>query len=249
MDFHYYSQTFLHFYTMELPRLVEKSIPTDNFWLADLGVGDGSLLVSLKLNGYLLNSNQVFAVDISQDRCNRLKDNTDFNILCSDVTDIPQLESQKYDYVICTQVIEHVDQNKLLCEINRILNSNGVLYIASVIKKKYGWWYYKNDKGDWVLDPTHLREYRSKQEFENVIKSQGFDILETDVTRLKLSIIEFLIRRVFVNLFSVKKVNSLFLKYKFLDYLRKKLYINPPGYYIIETIAKKSNIVLNENIV
>lgn len=238
MDFEQYSRTFLHFHTEEIPELVTENLKGKEVDLADLGAGDGALLVALKMGGYLKKARKVVAVDLSTERCERLRKYTDFQVVCSDVTCIPELANDSFDFVICTQVIEHVDQGKLLGEITRILRPGGTLYIASLVRKSFGWWYYKTADGKWAMDPTHLREYSSKEEFENVVKAAGFTIEETVLSPLKLSVLEFIARRVIVPLFNPKNINAFFVKHPFVDYLRRKINIHPPRYFIVETIAK-----------
>lgn len=237
MNFDAYSKSFLHFHTTELPELVVNALANEQLSLIDLGAGDGVLLVSLKLNGYLKNATNVVAVDLSEDRCTRLRQYTDFDVICSDVTHLPTVTNHSFNTVICTQVIEHVDQDKLLAEIKRIMHVDGKLYIASVVKKWYGWWYYRTAAGKWALDPTHLREYSSKEEYENVIKKAGFQVITTKLSPLKLSIIEFIIRRFISHLYKIESINAFFIRNKWADFLRRYLYIRVPGYYIIETIA------------
>ena len=239
MDFNQYSRTFLHFHTEEIPDLVSEHLRGKEVDLADLGAGDGALLVALKMGGYLEKAKNVVAVDLSPDRCNRLKQYTDFQVVCSDVTSIPEIKNNSFDFIVCTQVIEHVDQDKLLQEIKRILRPGGTLYIASLVKKSYGWWYYKTADGKWAMDPTHLREYASKEEFESVIKAAGFAIEKTVLSPLKLSVLEFITRRIVVPLFKPKDVNSIFVKHPVIDYLRRKINVHPPRYFIVETIGKK----------
>jgi len=240
MDFKTYSRTFLHFYSVEIPKLLADILQKkSNITIADLGAGDGSLLLGLKVEGYLKNSKKVIAVDLSEERCSRLKQIKGLSVVCSDVTNIPKIKNSTVDLIICTQVIEHVDQYKLLEEIKRLLKPNGTLYIASIVKKSYGWWYYKTAKGDWALDPTHLREYKSKEDFESVLKRSGFKIQKTELTQLKLSIIEFIFRRIVVPIFKPKNINEIFIKYQLLNLLRKHLNVYPPGYFIVETIARK----------
>ncbi len=241
MDFNEYSRTFLHFHTEEIPQLVSEHLREKFVDIADLGAGDGALLVALKLGGYLESNKKVVAVDLSPDRCERLKQYTDFEVYCSDVTSIPEIENNSFDFILCTQVIEHVDQDKLLKEIKRILRPGGTLYIASLVRKSYGWWYYKTADGKWAMDPTHLREYASKEEFEGVIKNSGFIIEKTVLSPLKLSVLEFVTRRIIVPLFNPKNINSFFVKHPFIDYLRRKINIHPPRYFIVETIAKKDS--------
>lgn len=239
MDFEQYSRTFLHFHTEEIPELVTENLQGKEVDLADLGAGDGALLVALKMGGYLEKAKKVVAVDLSPERCERLKNYTDFQVVCSDVTSIPELGDNSFDFIVCTQVIEHVDQDKLLQEIKRILRPGGTLYIASLVRKSFGWWYYKTADGKWAMDPTHLREYASKEEFENVIKSAGFAVEKTVLSPLKLSVLEFIARRVIVPIFKPKNINSFFVKHPAMDILRRKINIHPPRYFIIESIAKK----------
>lgn len=240
VDFKNYSKTFLHFHTDEIPSLLLKYIQKKDMNLIDLGAGDGALLVGLRLGNFLTNSSKITAVDISEDRCNRLKD-LNFDTICSDVTSLPMIKDNSYDFIICTQVIEHVDEKKLLDEIKRILNKDGSMYIASIVKKSYGWWYYKDKKGNWAMDPTHLREYASKEHFESILKSHGFNVKESKLSHLKLSILEFIMRRIIAPIFKNKNLNSIFMKSKILNMLRKKINVYPPGYYIIESIVDLKN--------
>ena len=239
MDFNEYSRTFLHFHTEEIPELVSDYLKDSVADLADLGAGDGALLVALKLGGYLEKVQQVVAVDLSPERCERLKQYTDFQVVCSDVTSIPEVKNNSFDFIVCTQVIEHVDQYKLLQEIKRILRPGGTLYIASIVRKSYGWWYYKTVDGKWAMDPTHLREYESQEEFESVIRNAGFVIEKTTLSPLKLSVLEFITRRLIVPIFKPQEINSFFVKHPLINYLRRKINVHPPRYFIVETIAKK----------
>ena len=143
MDFNTYSKTFLHFHSEEIPEFLASALKKkSNITIADLGAGDGSLLVGLKIQGHLKNAKKVIAVDLSEERCLRLKKIEGLSVVCADVTKVNKLRSNTIDLIICTQVIEHVDQYKLLREIKRLLTPEGILYIASIVKKPYGWWYY-----------------------------------------------------------------------------------------------------------
>lgn len=242
MDFNEYSRTFLHFHTDEIPQLLVEAIQGKELDLVDLGAGDGALLFALKMGGYLGNSKKIVAVDLSEERCARLAKYTDISVICSDVTDIPAIEDSSFDCVICTQVIEHVDQEKLLSEIQRILRPSGKLYIASIVRKSFGWWYYRTANGKWAMDPTHLREYSSTEEFEEALIRSGFVIQKTVLSPLKLSLLEFIVRRLIVPVFNPRNVNSIFIKHRFLDFLRRRVNIHPPRYFIVETMATNIKI-------
>jgi hypothetical protein len=104
---------------------------------------------------------------------------------------------------------------------------------------RYGWRFYKKNHGKWFIDPTHLREYESKDKFVEVITKAGFDVLEARLTPLRLSFFEFLMRRIIVPLFKPKSINSFFMRHRFLDFLRRNIKIQPPGYYLVEAVATK----------
>jgi 2-polyprenyl-3-methyl-5-hydroxy-6-metoxy-1,4-benzoquinol methylase len=237
MKFEDYSRTFLHFHTAEIPPVLRRHLSSGQHSLVDMGAGDGSLLVSLKAAGLLDGFDKVVAVDISEERCKRLRQYTDFSVICGDATSVPALASSSFDLVLCTQVIEHVDEQALLKEITRLLKPGGIAYIASLIKAKYGWWYYRTADGHWAIDPTHLREYASREQYEAVMRRGEFAILETAVTPLRLSIIEFLLRRIIVPLFKPDNIHSFFMKHPVADWVRKNVNIRPPGYSIVETIV------------
>jgi len=252
MKFEDYSRNFLFFHDEAIPELLEKNLPSENYSLADLGAGDGVLLAALQQAGHLEKANPIVAVDLSEDRCDRLRQCSDVTVICSDVTDVPELESTKFDFIMSTQVIEHVDEDKFLHEIKRLLTDNGKLYIASLVSKygadknymlkygwRYGWRFYKKPDGRCLVDPTHLREYASEEHFVNTIEKAGFQVLKSELSPLKLSVLEFIMRRVIVPIFNPKDPNGFFVKNKVLDYLRKNIKLQPPGYYLVEAVAVK----------
>jgi len=239
MKFEDYSRTFLHFHTAEIPPLLRRHISSGRQGLLDLGAGDGNLLVSLKMSGLLDSFGKVVAVELSEERCERLRRYTNFPVIRADATNLAEFAPSSFDFVLCTQVIEHVDEKKLLNEISRVLKPGGTAYIASIIKKKHGWWYYRTADGRWAIDPTHLREYASVGEYESVIKNGGFEIVETVTAPLRLSVIEFLLRRIVVPVFKPGDMHGFFIHHPAADWLRKNFNIHPPGYHVVETVAKK----------
>ena len=53
----------------------------------------------------------------------------------------------------------------------------------SVIKKWYGFWIYWSNR--FKLDPTHVGEYTSEQEFLNLLKENGFEIIKYGTEKVK----------------------------------------------------------------
>jgi SAM-dependent methyltransferase len=102
--------------------------------------------------------------------------------------------SQSFDLVVSTQVIEHVpDDQAFVREIKRVLTSGGLCVVSSVIKMHFGWYFYRNKQGERVLDPTHVREYSSAQEFTDLFQER-FRILSSTIERFKFSPVRFVYR-------------------------------------------------------
>ena len=236
-DFNKYSKENIHFYSESAPRLlmdlVSKLNPKS---LADLGCGDGAILFGLQQKGLLEDVDNMVAIDLSQIRLERVKNNiANVKTICSDVCDVKELKDNQLDLVICSQVIEHVDDDKkLLNEIYRVLKPGGFLYISSVVKKWYGWYFYRCN-GKWVLDPTHLREYSSSTEFRDLLTDNGFKILEQKLSLFKPSIGNAFYRL----LIKSGAVNEKKLRESKISVIFSKIRIPIFGYYIIEVIAKK----------
>jgi 2-polyprenyl-3-methyl-5-hydroxy-6-metoxy-1,4-benzoquinol methylase len=137
--------------------------------IIDLGCGDGGLILSILKN---YENKKITGVDASPRRILDLKKKIKGQkFLCRDISSM-NLGKNKFDLVICTQVIEHVeDDRKLVDEIFKILKPKGYLYISSVIKKPFAIYKYRR-RGKFVLDPTHEREYGSKEEFIHLFKEK-----------------------------------------------------------------------------
>lgn len=236
-DFEKYSKENIQFYSAHAPDLLIDLISKLNpRSLADLGCGDGTILFDLQRKGLLRDMNNIIAVDLSKKRLERVKNHiTNVETICSDVANVKQLKDSQLDLVICTQVIEHVkDDKKLLNKIYRVLRPGGYLYISSVVKKWYGWYFYRcNDK--WVLDPTHLREYASPKEFYDLLIDGRFKILDQKLSLFKLSVGN-AFNRIILK-FGIINENKL--RKSKISNIFSNLRIPVFGYYVIEVIARK----------
>jgi len=246
MDFENYSEKQIHFLDSEIPTLLEKTFKDlKEISVIDLGCGEGQLLHSLIKHGLLKDAENVIGVDLSKTRCNRFKKNVKIaDVICSDVCNVPQLKSKSFDFAICTQVIEHITEEELLLkEINRLLKNDGLLYISSVIKKWYGIYVYMNN-GKIRLDPTHVKEYSSEDDFTNLLRKTGFQIIEIEITPVKYSLLDLLIR-MFIRLSLISPDGSIANIYgmvpKRMRKFRNMISIPIIGYYIIEVLCKKQN--------
>lgn len=122
-------------------------------------------------------------VDLSKERISVAKNkktlNTEFIVSTGEKM---KLQSSSYDCILCSQVLEHVeDEDSLLSEIKRLLKPNGIFQIDTVYKKTWAWYFYKAPIG-WAIDPTHLREYTDMSSVREIIERNGLAI-DTMYTR------------------------------------------------------------------
>jgi len=99
-----------------------------------------------------------------------------------------------FDLAICSQLTEHVkDDNALVLEIKRLLKSGGLAYVSSAIKKWYGVYSYFNN-GSFRLDPTHVREYSSVDEFVKLFEERGFEVINVKTRQVVYPLTDLAIR-------------------------------------------------------
>jgi 2-polyprenyl-3-methyl-5-hydroxy-6-metoxy-1,4-benzoquinol methylase len=186
----------IFFYENYIPPLLEKTIKHLKFKsIADIGCGDGVLLRSLKEKGYL-NKKTVYASDLSCNRVNLVKNiDSKFKCLVQNACNLKKLKANNLDIGISEQVIEHVEDDfKMASELSRILKRGGYLYISTVFKKSYAWYYFRNN-GKWVLDPTHVREYTRDKDLIQKLEKAGFKVIEQKKKMFGFPAIDFFLRR------------------------------------------------------
>ncbi len=118
-------------------------------------------------------------VDLSENRIERAKKlNIPNSLFIVSNGENIKLNSNSFDCVLCSQVLEHVkNEENLLSEIKRLLKKDGIYQIDTVFKKKWAWYFYKAPIG-WALDPTHLREYTDIGVVENMFRKIGLKVEE-----------------------------------------------------------------------
>jgi 2-polyprenyl-3-methyl-5-hydroxy-6-metoxy-1,4-benzoquinol methylase len=231
MDIEKYSKIAPQYYNYQVPSLLKKYlIDKKDITILDCGCGDGSLINSLKNNGYLKN-NKIFAIDLSRNRIDLVKKISDKVIACVDnVEELNTIFNNSIDLFISSQVIEHVNDVKMIKQIEKKVKTGGIIYISTVFKKWYGWYFYRNN-GKWVLDPTHLREYTSSEQLLKLFDKNKFHLLECKINLQKFPVIDFFIKRSGIR-------NRNLYKNRVMKILRNmKLPI--PGYYEWEIVFKK----------
>lgn len=197
-NFYDYSKKHVHFYGEECSALLEFGFglisDVKKPCIVDIGCGDGRLLFALHQKGLLDSCNVVVGVDLSLERIKRLKKKLPFvEGVVSDASDVC-FSSSFFDYIICSQLIEHFqDDGALVAEIYRLLKSRGVAYISSVVKHRYAVYFYFSN-GSFRLDPTHVREYSSVADFVSLSNRGGFKVVALKTRRVMFPFLDLLLR-------------------------------------------------------
>jgi len=146
----------------------------------DVGAGFGSALRALAQDGYLAQFTTVLACDIAQVHVDSMKrEMPGIEAIRADALALP-LPSESIDVYFSDQVIEHVPSDREMAhEAYRVLKPGGVAFVGSVLKAKYAWYFYRAN-GKWAIDPTHVREYTSVEEYRRVFADAGFECLAID---------------------------------------------------------------------
>ncbi len=227
-----HSEKFVQFYGMKVPTLLAKYLKKTKFSsIIDCGCGDGILLDALIKGNYLKNK-KIIAIDLSKRRiANINKLDKSISARVDSAEDLETVKDKSIDFFISTQVIEHVDDIKMINTIHRVLKKNGTAYVTTVFKKWYGWYFYRR-KGKWVLDSTHLREYEKDDELLSLIDNKRFIIIETKKQQIWFPVMDFVLRRLSIN-------NSNFFNNNNLLKQIRRISIPILGYYDWEIVFKK----------
>jgi len=158
----------------------------------EIGTGDGVRVRSLLKSGLLRPYDHIIGSDLSESRVEHMRD-LNIEAVVADAQALPFGDSS-VDFVLSDQVIEHVpDDRKMAQEIARVLKPGGTGFIGSVLKLRGGWYFYRNH-GQWVLDPTHVREYRSPEEYRRLFTDVGLAVVKMTQDPLKFSVSDLVVR-------------------------------------------------------
>jgi 2-polyprenyl-3-methyl-5-hydroxy-6-metoxy-1,4-benzoquinol methylase len=241
--FQSYSRKHVHFYGRDILPLLESALTLVNnsvkkFSMLDLGCGDGKLIFALYEKGLFKNAEKIVGVDISKDRIERLKTGLPFvRGIVADALNVKELPDSSFDFVVCAQLIEHVENEQaLMSEIRRLLKRRGLAYVSSVIKRWWGVYVYFK-KGSFRLDPTHVREYSSEREFLDVMADEGVEIVKVETRPVRFPVPD-LVARLSIQGGLAEPDAGFYEKHKNLSRLRK-LQLAVIGYDIVEALVRK----------
>lgn len=231
MNIEHYSKVAPQYYQEDIPRLLDIYLKSENFSsILDCGCGDGSLLYALTRRNDL-RAKKIFAIDLSQKRIELVrKIDADIIATVDSAEKMDTIVDQSIDFFISTQVIEHVDDKKMITKIAEKVKNGGTVYVSTVFKKWYGWYFYRNH-GTWVLDPTHLREYTSEEQLLDLFDKEKFVLLENSKQLQWFPVSDFFIKR--LGLRDRKLYENRLMQ------VMRKVKIPIPGYYNWEIILRR----------
>jgi 2-polyprenyl-3-methyl-5-hydroxy-6-metoxy-1,4-benzoquinol methylase len=220
----------IQFHTDEVPEILVEWLERGDWQSClDMGCGDGALLNALHRRGFF-EGKSAYAADSSETRMDSVRKlDKGFNCLVCDACHT-QLPDGSIDFLVSTQVIEHVESDAdMVREIDRILSPKGTVYLSTVFKKRYGWYFYRCN-GKWTIDPTHLREYTADGQLLPLFKRHGFELMENKKTLDSRPIVDAVLRRVGAgrNIYSNRLLRSM-----------RKIRIPIPGYYNWEMVWRR----------
>jgi SAM-dependent methyltransferase len=212
--------------------------------LADLGAGDGGVFWPLEHAGLI--GETIYAIDISAAHvalCESLSPKV--KGIVSDVAHVEQLADGSVDAVVSSQVIEHLPDDRALApEIARILKPGGWFYLSSVIRGPRAFWIYKGKPPAperWQLDPTHMHEYASEQEFLSAIEHEQLELEVVRSNQLKFPLSDPLLRvAAAARLIKRDQLPEIYLRLpKRLRNLRRAVAVPIPGYRWVEATGRR----------
>ncbi len=177
-----------------LPPLLAAVMSGRKGTLIDVGCGEGSLLNAAKAR--FGRSWELTGFEVSEARAGMAR-SAGHRVLTNPNT-VP-VDAGQFDVAVSMHVIEHVeDDNSHAADLARLVKPGGHVYLETPVKLPGGIYFRRNPQAGWVLDPTHLREYRSAAAVNAKIIDAGFAVVAENLTNLAfpLAAAELLIKRV-----------------------------------------------------
>jgi SAM-dependent methyltransferase len=204
--------------------------------IADLGCGDGATLAALERRRLVEAS---FAIDVSPERVAAAEQAVPGAIGIVASASATGLPDASVDGVVCSQVIEHMpDDRELAPELARILRPGGWLYVGSVLRRRRAFWLYKVDDVR-RLDPTHVREYASLDELLATLAHPELRVERTRVGRFRFPLSDLALRALARSgVISHERAASVYREHPALARLRA-LAIAPPGFRMLEVAGSR----------
>ena len=123
----------LHNLTPIRLRYIQDQIDVTNKKILDIGCGGGLLSEALHDAGA-----NVFGIDASKKTIEIAKNHAnerdiDITYICQSFNDFAKSNNQKFDYIVCFEMIEHVDdQNQLINDIESMLHKKSKVFFSTI---------------------------------------------------------------------------------------------------------------------
>jgi SAM-dependent methyltransferase len=177
------------------PHLLEWLARADFSTLLDVGCGSGRLISALSSKG-LLERVSVRGVDLSQRQIDSFRERMPHvEVAVDDAESLHTVPDHTVDFLVSTQVIEHVDDALMLAAVRRVLAPGGIAYISTVFKRPWARFVWRNREGAWSLDPTHLREYTDEGQLLRLLDPDGPLLIDSRKAPVSYPALDFAIRR------------------------------------------------------
>ncbi len=237
----------IQFYNREISPLLKETLSTlrcnsvgERVSLLDIGTGDGVIIQSFLCQHIISSKDKILGIDIAEKRClNAARNIKDAYFITGDALKLP-IQDKSIDLVNAWMVVEHVTDDQLMIkEVYRVLRERSYLIISTVVKKKWSVYFYRKNNR-FVLDPTHIKEYESQEEFMELLRKNGFIIQKIVCHITKYSLLE-LVARLFIKLNLVKpqRGRDMYVRNRCMFKISQFLQIPVCGFYEIEACCKK----------
>jgi len=208
--------------------------------ILDVGCGDGVMIFDLQKIKAFGEKCLITGVDISGHNIDiarkRIKD---VHFQVADATKLP-FPNKTFDFVYSWMVLEHIGKpKKMLIELARVMKKDSRCYISTIMKKEWSIYFYRYNN-EFVLDPTHVSEFKSESEFTKLLQSAGFKVLEIRKTRRSYALFELILKLLIKSGFLRPKleIRDFFKSHFWGNFIRRKLVLPIPGFYQLEALCE-----------
>ena len=176
------------------PPMLARALEGRSGTFVEVGAGDGGTLRDLYDQGRLKQFDRVMAIDVAEGRVQRLQRYVPEAEARVGDAEALKIEDASVDCYFSDQVIEHVpNDDRFAREVRRVLKRDGVAVVGSCLRLPGAWWYHRNG-GRWRIDPTHVREYSSRQEYAAVFERAGLIVDEIEQEPVRFPVAEVVVR-------------------------------------------------------